>query len=357
MTNTQNLSQHPLYEKDISAILKFDFAWQKLKDATILITGASGLVGKTFVDALLLLDKKFNLNITLVLVSRNLSVENFGSNNKNIKCVRHDVTQPFTEDVFQNTKFDFIIHMASNTHPVLYSTEPVSTITTNIYGTHNLLELARKNSGCRFLLLSSVEIYGAEISGETKKWKERDCAYIDCNTMRAGYPEAKRVSESLCCAYAKEYDVDFVTARLCRCYGHALLKTDSKALSQFIFKAVNTEDIILKSEGTQLFSYIYVVDAVSALLCILLNGKTGDAYNIADEKSDARLRDLAEICANAVGKKVIFDLPDEAEKKGFSNAQIALLDSEKLQNIGWSACFDIKTGIEHTVEILRGENK
>ena len=157
-------------------------------------------------------------------------------------------------------KLDYIIHLASNTHPKSYANQPISTITTNVLGTINLLELAKNNPGSRVLLLSSVEIYGENKSNEKESFSEKDFGYIDCNTVRAGYNESKRCSETLACAYNSECGVDFVIARLCRCYGPTLLKTDTKALSQFIFHALKSENIVLKSEGLQNYSYIYASD-------------------------------------------------------------------------------------------------
>ena len=116
---------------------------------------------------------------------------------------------------------------------------------------------------------------------------------------------------------------------------------------------MNSEDIILKSEGTQFFSYTYVCDAVSGLLYCLMKGQCGEAYNIADVSCDITLRDLAKIIADYVGRKVVFDLPDAVESAGFSKATKARLDSTKLQALGWKAQFDMKTGLEHTIEILK----
>ena len=128
---------------------------------------------------------------------------------------------------------------------------------------------------------------------------------------------------------------------------------DSKALSQFIKNGINNENIVLKSEGTQYYSYTYVADAVSGLLAVLLNGETGEAYNIADEKSDIMLKDLAAIIAESVGRKVVFEIPNATEAAGFSKATKARLDSRKLQSLGWKAMYDIRTGIKRTISILR----
>lgn len=156
------------------------------------------------------------------------------------------------------------MHGASNTHPFLYSGKPIETILTNVAGTNNLLEFAVKHRCKRFLFLSSVEVYG-ENRGDCEKFKEDYCGYINSNTMRAGYPESKRTGETLCQAYIKEYGLDSVILRLARCYGPGILQNDSKALSQFIHRAKEKRDIILKSEGKQEFSYVYQADVVDAM--------------------------------------------------------------------------------------------
>ena len=114
---------------------------------------------------------------------------------------------------------------------------------------------------------------------------------------------------------------------------------------------------MLKSEGTQLFSYCYAADVVAALLFLLINGEKGESYNIADERSDIRLKDLAAILAETAGKNVVFELPDEQERKGYSKATKALLDPSKINALGWKPRYDIREGIAKTVKILREEDR
>ena len=171
--------------------------------------------------------------------------------------------------------------------------------------------------------------------------------------MRAGYPESKRCSEVLCQAYIKQKDMDIVIPRLTRSYGPTMLMSDTKAISQFIRKGIAGEDIVLKSAGTQYYSYTYVVDAVAGLLTVLLKGECGEAYNIADIESDIMLKDLAAIIAEMAGKEVVFELPDEVEAAGYSKATKARLDGSKLQALGWIAKYDIKSGIKRTIYILK----
>lgn len=198
------------------------------------------------------------------------------------------------------------------------------------------------------------EIYGKN-RGDAERFDEQYCGYIDPNTLRAGYPEAKRLGEALCQAYSEQHGIDFVIPRIARTYGPTLHKDDSKALSQFIHKGLMKEDIILKSEGTQLFSYAYVADTVAGLLYCLLEGESRSAYNIAAPISDCRLKDLASLVASKCGVNVHFELPDSLETKGYSTATVALMDGHKLQTLGWNMKYSIEEGIGRTLSIMRND--
>ena len=177
--------------------------------------------------------------------------------------------------------------------------------------------------------------------------------YIDCNALRAGYPESKRCGEALCQAYIRQKGVDAVIARLTRSYGPTLLRSDTKALSQFLWKGLAGEDIVLKSDGSQLYSYTYVSDAVTGLLTVLLKGRCGAAYNVAEESFDVPLRKMAEMVADAAGTHVVFDLPERTEAAGFSKVTKARLDGSRLRALGWKAEIAPEEGIRRTLAILK----
>lgn len=332
------------YKEDIKSILKIQSDWNKLKNKTILITGATGLIGTPLVHMLILLNTTFDLGLKLILISRHEHQAEYDF----IKYISHDISKPI--DIAE--RIDFIIHAASNTHPNQYSKFPIETITTNIFGTWNLLNLQKKNPRCRLLLISSVEIYGEDILNNEDGFSENSYGYINCNNPRSSYNESKRLSETLCSAFYSEKNLDYVIARISRAYGPTLKKDDSKALSQFLRKAVDKEDIVLKSNGNQFYSYIYSADAASAIIFLLINGKTSEAYNVADPNSKVILKNLAKIIADYAGTKVIFDIPDEVEKKGYSNIQRSVLNTKKIQKLGWKAQFGLRDGIKRTITIM-----
>lgn len=347
---------HSLYYEDIEYISK-TLDCSKLKNKIIMISGASGLIGSCVIDTIMYMNEKYDLQCKIIALGRNLEAakKRFEKyfDNPTFQFIQMDINQSIEKDF---DKIDYIFHLASNTHPKAYALDPVGTIHTNIIGTNNLLEIAKKSSCERFIFASSCEIYGEAKDGKIG-FDESYCGYIDCNTLRAGYNESKRCGEALCQAYIKQYGLDIVIPRIARCYGATLLSTDTKALTQFINNAITGENIVLKSEGKQYFSYVYVADVVSALFKILLNGKCGEAYNISNDESNITLKELAQLIANECGSEVVFDLPSEIEKAGFSKATIAILKNDKLCTLGWKPNYSIQEGIRRTIKILKDEKK
>lgn len=347
------LLENSSYQSDLDQAFSLEIPWEELDGKKILITGATGMIASVMIDMLMKRNKDRHQDIRIYAISRNekKARERFGTywEHSDFTWISHDVNNPLPE----LGHMDYILHAASNTHPRAYASDPIGTITANVQGTYQLLDYAAGHSSERFLFFSSVEIYG-ENRGDADKFDEEYLGYIDCNTLRAGYPESKRLGEALCNAFASQKGQDFIIGRFSRVYGPTMSDTDSKAVAQFIKKAAASEDIILKSEGNQLYSYTYVVDAASAALCLLLKGKSRSAVNVVDMESDITLKELALLLAKEAGTKVVFELPDKTEQAGYSTATRAVLDGTRLEQLGWKAYTPIREGIPKTLQILRG---
>ena len=342
------------YVEDVERIAALDLPWEKLGGKKILLTGATGMIGTTLVDVLMKKNLDSDLGAKIFAAGRKIqsAKERFGEyfGNENFEFLPLDVNA-INVDELLDRKFDYIIHAASNTHPVQYATDPVGSIMSNILGTYNLLELGRRSELDRFVFVSSVEIYGQARGDDV--FDEKYCGHIDCNTLRAGYPEGKRAGETLCNAYISKFGMDVVIPRLSRCYGSTMRLDDSKAMSQFIMNGVKREDIVLKSEGLPQFSYCYSSDAVGGLLYCLLLGECGGAYNVADSSEIMSLRQIAEYIAEISGRKVVFEIPDAVQSAGFSKVVKGVMSNEKLRALGWTPFDDTKSGVKKTIEILR----
>lgn len=322
--------------EDIDKVANLPYPWEKLNGRSILISGGTGFIGSFITEVIRYRNEKYGSNTKIISISRK-----GGISDSSVESLKGDITSPITYE----GEVDYILHLASNTHPKQYGEDPVGTITTNVIGCDNLLKLAVIKKAV-FLLASSVEIYG---QGTPLPMTEQFCGYIDCNRARSGYNEAKRVCEALCQSYKQQYDVDVRIVRLARVFG-ADKKTDSKAMSQFMNKAVAGEDIVLRSNGNQRFSYCYIADAVSGIIKILLDGITGEAYNISDNDEGLTLSQYANYMADLAGKQVVYEIQnDEAASK----ATFALLDTSKIRNIGWLPQYTVRDGLERTYQILK----
>ena len=318
---------------------------------TFLITGATGLIGLFLIDVLMKYNKQgANINVYAVGRNKQKAFARLGEyyNNPLFHFIEQDVREALPNDISP----DWIIPLASNTHPLAYSRFPVETIEINVRGAAYALEMALRCSA-GVLYPSTVEVYGnargkdifsEDYTGELNLFNARSC-----------YPESKRLSEALCLSYMAEKGVNVKIVRLSRVFGPTMMMSDSKASSQFIIKALKGEDIVLKSSGEQYFSYTYVADAVSALLYVLLYGESGVAYNISNDNCNVHLKEFAFACSAVSGTNVVFDLPSQEEQKGYSVATQAILDNNRLKGLGYQSHYTFFSSLERTIKILKNQ--
>lgn len=335
------------YKDDVIAATNLDIPWQKLTNKNILITGATGLIGSCLVEILM---SKTSIDYQVYVAARNivraqsLFKEFIGS--LNFHLIKYDVM----ESLHCSHDFHYIIHAASEASPDAFVAKPVEVMRANIDGVCNLINYGIHHNIERFLYVSTGEVYG---EGDGRIFTEDYSGYVNPAIPRSCYPSSKRASETLCVAYRAEYGVDTVIARPCHVYGPNFTNVDNRVYAQFIRNVLAGENIIMKSTGSQFRSWCYVVDCASALLYILLNGESGQAYNIADESSNITIKELADMIADIGGKEVVIELPSDAEKSGYNIVTKSVFSTQKLRSLGWSVSGTMKEKMICTIDYLK----
>lgn len=329
--------------------LEYLYSSVEVDDKSFLITGASGLIGSCLTDLLMLANALGKHNKVYVLGrSEERLLKRFSPFMSSI--LFHIIEQDICLPLDDKYDFDYIIHCASNADPRLYVEYPVETMVTNLKGGINVLEYMRKHKDCKAEILSTFEVYGD--SGKDT-YSESEIGVLNYYETRACYPESKRAIESLALCYNQEYGVNINIGRLCSIYGPTMLSDDSKAHAQFLKNAVEGKDVVLKSAGTTKRSYCYVLDAVSAILCILFRGSSSDVYNISNDNSIATIAQVAYTIAELSGKTVITDLAENAQNGYRYKPRNSVLKNDKLKGLGWIGRYDLKTGLSECLSILQ----
>ncbi len=333
---------------------------EQLKNKSVLVTGATGLICSVVADLLMSLnDKGYGIKILLAGRDSDRMKERFEARQQFVNDISENISNLYDFINYDATKgcqdsgikADYVIHGASNADPAKISGEPVETMLANIQGLSGLIDSLDKEQLQRVLYISSSEVYG--INEKQEPYKEEQLGYLDILNTRNCYPSSKRAAETMCVAYADEYGVETVIVRPGHIYGPTIKLSDSRASALFSMKAAKGENIVMKSKGEQLRSYTHVLDCASAILAVLINGENKQAYNISASQSIVTIRQMAEAFAIAGNVKIIFDVPTEAEIKTYNKMPCSALDSGKLEALGWKAEYDMESGAVQTVNMLR----
>lgn len=330
-------------QEDMEWLADTAFSDEDFAGGTILVTGATGLIGSQTVRALACINRHRNLNMTLLAFVRNKekAEKMFGGLLKrgDVELCIGDINEHLETD----KNVDYIIHGASATSSKYFVSNPVETIMTAISGTKRVLDFAKKKSVKGMVYLSSLEVYGTPDACR-ELITERDYGYIDPLCARSSYSEGKRMAECLCAAYAKEYCVPVKIARLSQTFGAGVEYNDGRVFAEFARCAVEGRDIVLHTAGKTVRSYCYTKDAVSAILHILLRGEAGEAYNVTNMNTVISIREMAELVCKTIGESkicVISDIPDELDSYGYNPEMVIKLDSARLSDLGWKPTVDL----------------
>ncbi len=308
---------------------------------TYLVTGSTGLIGAALVRALAARGD------AVVAAARNVEKARrmFGGLS-GVEVAEWDVTRPLEKPI----PADCLVHAAAETASRGFVERPVETIGTIIDGTRNVLEFARKSRVGKVVFLSTMEVYGAPTKDPVA---EGDFGVLDSAAVRSSYPEAKRLAENLCAAYAKEHGVDVTIARLTQTFGPGVARGDTRVFAQFAEAVLEGRDIVLHTEGRTARCYCYIDDAVSAILTLAEKGAAGEAYNVANPATYCTIREMAEALAAANPPlRVVMDASG-AEGRGYAPEFRMRLSTAKLEALGWKPRVGLKEAYERLVASWR----
>lgn len=307
--------------------------WDDLKNTTIFVTGGTGLIGSTLINALIYANQKRELNLRVLALARDKAkaeqrFEKLLVETSDLCFIKGCVEE--LPDIYES--IDYIIHGASQTASKAFVEQPVETIQTSVYGTNSILKLAREKQVRGMVYLSSMEVYGYPQRGH--KVTEDEIGALSPLDVRNSYPISKIQCESLCCAYAKEYNVPAKIVRLTQTFGPGVHEKDCRIFAELGRCIKEKRDIVLKTKGETERNYLYTAEAITAILCVLLKGSIGQIYNAANEMTYCSIREVAQMVADGSRTQLRYELQDESHC-GYPQTLYMNLDIQMLKELGW----------------------
>lgn len=346
---------HKIIQEDMEDIYSRHYGWERLNKKTIMITGAYGMLASYIVSFLMYLNIYKNMQIKVIAQGRNIkkAKERFTEfwNNDNFYFLNIDLNIPINSQY----KIDYIIHAAGSSNPRMYIGQPVEVIEPNVIGTYQLLEFARRQNCSGFLFFSTGDIYG-RVKNSFEIYEDTVGA-IDPLDLHSCYSESKRLAETMCVSYWREYHVPVKIARIAHTYGPTMdINSDSRVFADFLNSIINNEDIVLHSDGTSKRPFAYLADAVAAYMLLLLDGIAGEAYNVANSNEFLSVKELAVIVSQIPHEKVKVIVKERKDSDLYLNNDLnkenKLVDY-KLSKLGFKWHYSTIEGFSRTYSYLK----
>jgi UDP-glucuronate decarboxylase len=345
---------HTIVTEDIREILSADLPWERFSGKTVLISGAAGFLPAYIVHTFLALNDSGQLSQpaeVIALVRHQGRAEAKFSDyikRSDFQLLVHDVSEPLPaleQDVH------YIIHAASQASPKYYSVDPVGTLSANVLGTYHLLNVARQYPIEGFLYFSSGEVYGEPLPG-VECLDEKRYGYIDPMQVRACYGESKRMAENMCVSWWHQFKVPIKVVRPFHTYGPGMQLNDGRVFADFVSDVLAGRDIVMKSDGSAIRAFCYLVDATIGFFTVLLKGKQGEAYNVGNDQAVSSIVNLAEIMTGIFPEKnlkVVQKEPCSAHNYLKSAIHKNAPNIEKITQLGWKPQYGLSDGFERTL--------
>jgi UDP-glucuronate decarboxylase len=310
--------------------------WERFRDATILVTGATGTIGGALARVLATADAANNLGLTLALQGRNVTRGRRLEAELNARFLAGDVRGLSPARVGLD-RVDYVFHGAGVTASARMISHPDEVLTTAVDGTRAVLDLSHVLGASGVVCASSMEVYGQGLTGVVT---ENDLGTVDPGDPRSSYPAAKRRAEALAVSYAAERGLRTINARLALSFGAGVPNdpANTRVPLQFARSALLGRDIELHTDGAGLTNVCYLGDAVRALLLLATDGAGGEAYNIANPQASMTIREMAEVVARDVAGgaiKVVSRTPQDIASRGYAPPSSYRLAADKIAALGW----------------------
>ncbi|MFM6398524.1 NAD-dependent epimerase/dehydratase family protein, partial [Planktothrix sp.] len=316
--------RNEVIQEDLEIIAQSNLPWSGLDGKVILISGANGFLPAYMVETLLFLNerKKNSEKIKVIGLVRNKdkAVSKFfhHQDRSDFQLVIQDVCQ----SVHIDGKIDYIVHAASQASPKYYGQDPVGTLSANVIGTSNLLELAKTKNSCGFMYFSSSEVYG-QVDDSQIPTKESDYGYVDPTNVRSCYAESKRMGETISVSWFHQYGIPTKIVRPFHTYGPGMSLDDGRVYADFVADIIHSRDIVINSDGTATRAFCYLADAVQGFFTVMLKGENGEAYNVGNPECEISILDLANRLVNLFPEKGLKVAKKNLPNQGYIRSRVS----------------------------------